>query len=123
MKLLLSIGGLVAGLCLMAGSSEAASFNCQSQLPPDMRMICDDPGLSAQDDQAASLYNPLSRRVGPTGLAALQQQRIGFLRIRGACQMNRRCMRGAYDDQIQALQSMFRQHGYPAPGMAMTRPN
>jgi uncharacterized protein len=122
MKISMVLGGVIACLILSSASAKAASFNCYRQLPPDMRMICDDPGLSAKDDQAAYLYNQLTQRVGPTGMAAMQQQRIGFLRVRGACGMNRRCMRAAYDDQIQSLRAMFRQRGYPAPGMAMTRP-
>ena len=122
MKLTLAIGGVLACLVLSSAPAKAASFNCNRQLPPDMRMICNNPVLSAKDDQAAYLYNQLTQRVGPTGLAAMQQQRIGFLRARGACGMNARCMRVAYDDQITALRSMFRQRGYPAPGMAMTRP-
>lgn len=122
MKLSMAMGGVLACLFLSSAPAEAASFNCNRQLPPDMRMICNDPVLSAKDDQAAYLYSQLTQRVGPTGLAAMQQQRIGFLRVRGACGMNGRCMSVAYDDQIAALRSMFRQRGYPAPGMAMTRP-
>ena len=116
------LGGVIACLILSSASAKAASFNCNRPLPADMRMICNDPGLNAKDDQATFMYNRLSQRVGPTGLAAMQQQHLGFLRARGACGLNRRCMQAAYDDQIQSLRAMFRQRGYPAPGMAMTRP-
>jgi uncharacterized protein len=102
------------------GAASATSFNCRQQLPSDMRTICNDPRLSARDDQAAALYNQVSDRLGPPGQSVLKQQRLGFLRARGACRGDARCMIGAYDDQIASLKSML--HQPRNQGMKMTRP-
>lgn len=104
---------------LFAGGASAASFDCSRHLPYDMRQICDDPGLSQRDDQAADLYRRASQQVGYNGQAALRAQRDGFLRQRGACAGDRRCMYRVYDDQISELRRMTDQ----GPDMRMSRPN
>jgi uncharacterized protein len=101
------LGSAAVLLTFCVGTANAASFSCRQQLPEDMRMICRDPGLNRRDSQAASLYNQLSNRLGYSGRAALKEERIGFLRERGACGLDRDCMMHVYDDQISRLRSMF----------------
>ena len=97
----------------------AASINCTNQVAADFRVICNDPQLSARDDQFAALFDQAMSQTEPTGQAALRAQRLGFFRQRGACQAQRRCMIAAYDDQIATLRSMMNR---PAPRMKMVQP-
>jgi uncharacterized protein len=114
---LFAAAALVAGFTAVPAS--AASINCHNQVAADFRMICNDPQLSMRDDRAAALFDQAMGQTDATGQSALRAQRLGFQRQRGACQANRRCMIGAYDDQIATLQSMVRR---PRPKMRMVQP-
>jgi uncharacterized protein len=101
------LGSAAVLLTFCVGTANAASFSCRQQLPADMRMICSTPSLNSRDTQVGRLYTQLTNRLGYSGRAALKEERIGFLRERGACGLDRDCMVRAYDDQIGRLRSMF----------------
>jgi uncharacterized protein len=97
---------MMAFVPLCIGSANAASFRCNQQLPADLRTICNDPHLNYLDTEAGGLYNHLSQQMTPVGRNALKEERIGFLRERGACSTDRACLARVYNDQISRLRSM-----------------
>jgi len=111
------LGSFVALATLLAGGAMAASYDCNRRLPPDLRLICDDPRLSARDDRAAMLYDRLFATTDPAGREGLKAQRRNFQRERGACRNDRRCLANVYDGEINTLRGMFRG---PPPPMAPT---
>lgn len=120
MKLSFVKVALPLALAFLAGNAGAASIVCNGQSAPDFWMICNDPQISYRDDQAAALFNRAMQNTDQTGQQALKAERLGFMRQRGSCNANRRCMIAAYDDQIATLNNMLSR---PRPAMQMNRPN
>src|ERR1700690_753516 len=78
---------LFAGaLFLLAGSADAASFNCAKAKTPDEKAICANPALSDLDTQMAALFGvrmKVPMLMGSRGAAGDEQ--VQWLQTRGSC--------------------------------------
>jgi uncharacterized protein len=100
------IASLVAGaiaVVALSGAAHAASFNCHGRISYTERTICDNPGLSAADNQMASLYFSVYNNAGPGLRPAIQHQQIRWLGWRNRCGANVGCLWTAYNRRIQNL--------------------
>jgi uncharacterized protein len=102
-KAAIRVGFTLAAL-LMAGSAEAASFNCAKAKTPDEKAVCSSPSLSELDVKMATLYGvrmKLPMLMGSRGAA--QDEQHQFLIDRGSCGANNVCIAAAYQARIDTL--------------------
>ena len=98
---------LFAGaLFLLAGSADAASFNCAKAKTPDEKAICANPALSDLDTQMAALFGvrmKVPMLMGSRGTAGDEQ--VQWLQTRGSCGANVACLTGVYKARINTINS------------------
>ena len=97
-----------AGLFLLAGSAEAASFNCAKAAQPDEKAICKSRSLSELDVQMATLYGvrmKLPMLMGARGAA--QDEQHAFLMHRATCGADAACIGAAYQQRIDELNQIL----------------
>ena len=97
-----------AGLFLLAGSAEAASFNCAKAAQPDEKAICKSRSLSELDVQMATLYGvrmKLPMLMGAHGAA--QDEQHAFLVDRATCGADAACIGAAYQQRIDELNQIL----------------
>lgn len=84
-------------LAVFASTAQAVSFNCQKAKTFTEKAICQDPELSALDDELNTLYN--DAEVASKNPKALKKQEEKWLATRDACQTNG-CVKKAYQKRI-----------------------
>lgn len=97
----------------LAGSAQAASFDCTRAKAPDERTICAVRALNDRDVKMATLYG-LDIRLLPMGSRDhIKDDQIAWLRQRRACAADTACLARSYDKHIAALQSVIDTRVYP----------
>jgi len=99
---------IAAGLFAMAGSADAASFNCAKAAQPDEKAICKSRSLSELDVQMATLYGTrmkIPMLMGSRG-AAQDEQRT-FLINRATCGADAACIGDVYRQRIDELNQIL----------------
>jgi len=89
---------LAAALLALPLAASAASFDCAKAGTPIERMICSDPGVSAQDQDVADAYKAASARDP----GARQAQREWLAGVRNKCGTTA-CLSQAYAARLEAL--------------------
>ena len=114
---------LVFGICITAPRVAAgASFDCKGILNPNERLICDNPTISAKDDEFASLFQDVRKQIASQGVALndfIAESR-SQLKKRQACGINYSCVSEWYDERIRSLkeiQSRFSVSASPNPSV------
>ena len=97
-----------AGIFLLSGSAQAASFDCAKAAQPDEEAICQDPFLSELDVQMATLYGVRMKIPMLMGSrdAAKDEQRA-FLANRATCGADAACIGDAYLQRIDELKQIL----------------
>ncbi|QWF17250.1 lysozyme inhibitor LprI family protein [Lysobacter capsici] len=123
------LGLALFGFALLAGSAQAAGFDCKRARTTVEISICADPGLSRLDSEMNDLYRQIqSETVGVDGETgrridpiAAEQQR--WLARRNAC-ADRACLDRAYRDRLAQMKRDWSEALAPsasAPGPAVYR--
>lgn len=99
----LAIAALAAAsLFAVAGSADAASFNCNKAKTKTEHAICGNGKLSQMDSQMASLYKQ-ALVVTCGSKNTLRAQQRAWLAGRNGCGGMIPCLKNAYQDRIQEL--------------------
>ncbi|MCR6630040.1 MAG: DUF3298 domain-containing protein [Magnetospirillum sp.] len=106
-----SILATFAALSTVGGAAaHAASFDCSKARSGPERAICDEPAVSAQDEEMAALYRNLMDELSPKGQAALRSsQREWVAKSRRPCGQGistKDCLEGWYDRRIRELRAL-----------------
>jgi uncharacterized protein len=98
---------LCAGLC--ATPATAQDFDCRAASTATEHAICGSGRLSALDERMTQLYDRLWSTLGNNGAReGLREYQRMFLAARNRCGRHESCIRGAYLDQIEVLNSRLR---------------
>lgn len=102
------------GAALLPGSALAAGFDCGKARTPVERAICDDPQLSALDDQMAQAYRDALGRLGEASAPILRAGQRDWLKSLPAPspRNGNAAMRDAYGERVAALRDI---PAYPPP--------
>jgi uncharacterized protein len=104
---------LALAATLMAGSAQAASFNCERARTADELTVCATLKLNDQDVRMAQLYDIAQHLVAMGGRAAIQDDQQAWLKTRRACGADRTCLARAYTRRIadlnKVLERVYRQ--------------
>ncbi len=97
-----------------ANTSEAASFNCDSQtLQPDEKMICDNRALNDADVKMVTTFDLLSGPLAMGSRGTLQDEQTAWLKKRQACGADAACIKGAYDERLKGLDETYKRINRP----------
>jgi uncharacterized protein len=89
---------------LLSSTAQAASFNCRMATRADEILICQDPELSALDEQMASLFFELRNKLSGSDRAALETDQDAWLESRFQCGRDRDCIESQYRERIEQLE-------------------
>ena len=95
---------LTGVLMALAGTADAASYNCAKAKQPDEIAICDSRSLAELDVQMATLYGvrmTIPMLMGSKGAAQDEQRQ--FLTDRATCGGDTACIDSAYRQRIDEL--------------------
>jgi uncharacterized protein len=93
----LFIAGLAATVVGFAATADAQpSYNCNVQLNPAERAICDDPGLAALDREMAGKFYAIFDRLGGNDQTNFRREQSEWRRNRDACGRATGCLRANY---------------------------
>ena len=108
------IAGLAgfAAAVLLAGSSEAASFNCRYAKLPAEVAICQSPGLGELDQQMANLYFGIINYAPSWASRQIKAQQVNWLSRRNSCGYDDYCISNAYQQRINVLYGWQNRLGY-----------
>jgi uncharacterized protein len=84
-------------LALLANTAQAVSFDCQKAKTFTEKAICQNPELSALDDELDGLYQ--AEAAKSKNLKALKKQEDKWMKERDACQTEV-CVKKAYQKRI-----------------------
>jgi uncharacterized protein len=88
---------LLTALAAFATASQAVSFDCQKAKTFTEKAVCQDPELSAVDDQLSDLYK--TAEASSKNPKALKKEQEKWLKTRDTCQTNA-CVKKAYQKRI-----------------------
>jgi hypothetical protein len=88
----------------LAGTAQAASFDCAKARRADERAICADRGLDNKDVRMSVLYDINKRTMGMGARGALMDGQQAWLNERAGCKANRACLNRAYDRRLSDLE-------------------
>jgi uncharacterized protein len=100
MKMLLT----ALALAFVAGSANAASFDCNRARAPDEKAICANLALNDKDVRMAVLYDINRKTLAMGGRGALEDQQRQWLRDRRGCGAQRACLNRSYDRRLGDLE-------------------
>jgi uncharacterized protein len=89
------------------GRAEGPSFNCLTNNKLDETTICASNTLSRLDVELNALYTALRESLDTNNQLLLRDTQRGWLRKRGACQSDVRCISALYQIRITALKQML----------------
>jgi uncharacterized protein len=89
------------------GRAQGPSFNCLTNNKPDETTICTSNMLSRLDVELNGLYTALRESLDTNSQLLLRDTQRGWLRKRGACQSDVRCISALYQTRITALKQML----------------
>jgi uncharacterized protein len=100
-------------LLLIAGNAlaQGPSYDCRVARGIIETLICQDPGLAAQDRQMAAVYAAAERKASDEFPSVLKPEQRGWVKGRNDCWMNeqrRECVSAAYRLRIAELQARYR---------------
>ncbi len=108
--------GLTAG---PAGAADGPSFDCAKVEDGSIaKLVCDDPGLSAQDRTLASVYAAASKIAVTQKPNTLKAEQRGWVKGRDDCWKEtdkRACVAEAYTRRIAELQARYRLVDHKGP--------
>ena len=97
-------GALVAvGAVLLAGSCEAASFNCNLAKLPAEVAICQDETLTSEDEELARQYFAMVNAAPGWAIPEIKAEQKAWLKERNACGYDMQCIMGSYRGRLQRL--------------------
>jgi uncharacterized protein len=103
--LLSTLFGLSA--LIIGHAAHAASFDCDRAKAADEKAVCANRALNDMDVSMALLYK-LDRRFLPMGgRGALIDEQQAWLKTRGKCAADVKCLTDVYQQRIQALQQII----------------
>jgi uncharacterized protein YecT (DUF1311 family) len=88
-----------------AGARPSPGVNCTGTGTPDEIRICASSKLSELDWQLYGVYQALSKRLDKDHRAKLASEESAWVRQRGECQSDERCITTAYKSRIDQLQA------------------
>ena len=90
-------------LVALAGTANAASFNCYAAKSHTEAVICDNQRLSDLDTQMSISYFSLLNSLHGYQRARLQNDQVRWLGWRNGCQANIGCLFRVYNQRISRL--------------------
>ena len=94
----------VLAVLSLAGSAEAASFDCAKARAADEKAICADRGLNDRDVKMTTMLGIAEGLVAMGSRGDMQDAQVAWLKSRHACGADRLCLRKSYDDRIAVVQ-------------------
>ena len=96
---------LATTLLIVAGSANAASFDCAKAKAPDERAICADPVLGNLDSRLAGLLDLDEGTVAMGQRGDMQGEQDAWLKRRAACGADRSCLHARYETRLTQVTS------------------
>lgn len=86
----------------LTSSAGAASFDCRAAVQPADRTVCDDPNLSAKDDEFAALDRQIraALRNNYSDLRSFTTDARRWLSMKMICRADTSCLNAWYDERI-----------------------
>ncbi|GES51845.1 hypothetical protein Rhsp01_46940 [Rhizobium sp. NBRC 114257] len=98
----------------MAGTSRAASFDCEAQnLKPDEKTICDVRALNDADVKMVTTFDLLSGLLAMGARGTMQDQQTEWLKKRQACEADVACLKASYEERLKVLNDTYKQINRP----------
>lgn len=98
----------------MAGTSHAASFDCEAQtLKPDEKTICDVRALNDADVKMVTTFDLLSGLLAMGARGTMQDQQTEWLKKRQACGADVACLTSSYEERLKVLNDTYKQINRP----------
>jgi uncharacterized protein len=88
----------------LAGSAEAASFDCAKARSADEKAIGADRGLNDRDVKMTTMLGIAEGLVAMGSRGDMQDAQVVWLKARHACGADRLCLSKSYDDRIAVIQ-------------------
>ncbi|MBB3608127.1 hypothetical protein [Rhizobium sp. BK602] len=107
---------LVTTLTLFAnaGTSQAASFDCEAQnLKPDEKAICDVRALNDADVKMVTTFDLLAGLLAMGARGTMQDEQSAWLKKRQACGADVACLTSSYQERLKELGEMYKQINRP----------
>jgi uncharacterized protein len=92
----------------VAPTARGPSFECSTTAPMDEVTICADRSLAALDRQLDDLYQRTLAAVTRSEANSIRDDQRAWLKRRQDCDIDKACIRAAYQTRIDALQSELR---------------
>lgn len=98
----------------IAGTSQAASFDCEAQnLKPDEKTICDVRALNDADVKMVTTFDLLSGLLAMGSRGTLQDQQTEWLKKRQSCSADVGCLKSSYEERLKQLNEAYKQINRP----------
>jgi len=89
----------------LAGTANAAGFNCNQHLNYTERTVCDNPGLSRADSQLNSVYIGVLDTAPASLRPVIEHRQLVWLSERNSCGADVRCLWDEYRSRIWFLRN------------------
>jgi len=99
------LGALLIIAGLGADRANAQSFDCRNARYADERTICQNQGLGQLDQELASAYDRVMRKLPKEERDAFDNNETAFVTARRRCGEHRACIEQSYRNRIQELQA------------------
>jgi uncharacterized protein len=103
------LGALLIIAGLGADRANAQSFDCRNARYADERTICQNQGLGQLDQELASAYDRVMRKLPKEERDAFDNNETAFVTARRRCGEHRACIEQSYRNRIQELQATSRE--------------
>jgi uncharacterized protein len=100
-----ALGGFLIIAGLGAAPAAGQSFDCRNARYADERAICQYPGLGKLDQELASAYDRVMRKLPKEERAAFDNNETAFVTARRRCGDHPACIEQSYRNRIQELQA------------------
>jgi uncharacterized protein len=99
------LGALLITAALGADPANAQSFDCRNARHADERAICQNAGLGQLDQELASAYDRVMRKLPKERRDAFDNNETAFVTARRRCGDHPACIEQSYRNRIQELQA------------------
>jgi uncharacterized protein len=100
-----ALGAFLIAAGLGADRANAQSFDCRKARYADERAICQHPGLGQLDQELASAYDRVMRKLPKEERDAFDKNETAFVTARRRCGDHPACIEQSYRNRIQELQA------------------
>jgi uncharacterized protein len=100
-----ALGALLITAALGADRANAQSFDCRKARYADERAICQQPGLGQLDQELASAYDRVMRKLPKEQRDAFDNNETAFVTARRRCGDHPACIEQSYRNRIRELQA------------------